>query len=266
MRKTVGMLALFLTFTLILPGLSSAEENHPRKYAIDFNLGGGYHMMQDINDYIPADFTGYSPNKINIGTQLGIGICYRYLEDFGYQIGYNALAAGVPVAYDQKYEVTATFPGAAYESWAEQTVSGWEFYALAVWYKSMGSSELSFGVGPAIYGAKLDRSIDIVRDASGSHLTGGSFYNAEGKALGLILALGFEFPIGANTGLLIQGGGRFANVGKLMYDDPSAQKFDQLVYLNPGTGAPLGVDFSGGFLKFTFRAYFKPDSKWLDAD
>jgi hypothetical protein len=166
MRNTVGMLAILLVVVLTIPAISTAEVDLNRKYGVELQLGGGFYAMEDVNDFIPADFLGYKPDKINIGTQFGVGLIYRHMENFGWQIGYNALTAGVPIAFEHKYEVRAYLPGASMESWAEQTVSGYEIYFLATWYKPTDAGELMFGIGPAIYNASLDRSIDIVRDAS----------------------------------------------------------------------------------------------------
>jgi len=261
MHKTVGMLAVVLAIIIALPNVSSAQD-HPRKYGLEFQLGGGYYLMEDVNNFLPSDFFGYEPDKINIGSQFGFGIIYRHKDNFGWNIGYNKLATGVPVALEEKYEVRTYLPGAAYESWVEQTVSGGEFYLMATWYGHLGGLETMFGIGPSFYGATLDRSIDIVRDATGSHLTGGSFFDATGNCLGMIASLGLEFPIGENSGLSIQFGGRIADIGELKYDDPNAQSGELVVYKNASTGSPMGVDFTGGFAKLTLRTYFKPTDNW----
>ena len=262
MHKTVGMLAVIIALIIVFQGTSFAENPHPKKYGVEIMLGGSYYFMEDINDFLPSDFIGYEPEKINIGSQFGFGLIYRHMDNFGYQIGFNRLIAGVPVALEEKYEITTYLPGSPFESWAEQTVSGWELYALATWYLPMGSSDLMFGIGPAIYGAKLNRSIDIVRDATGSHLTGGSFYAAKGKAMGAIVSLGYEMPLGEKTGLAFQVGGRLGKVENIYYADPEGRLSDILVYKNPDMGIPLSVDFSGGFGKLTFRIYFEPAAEW----
>ncbi|HHE46785.1 MAG TPA: hypothetical protein ENL08_03660 [Bacteroidetes bacterium] len=264
MRKTVGVIALISTLFLALPAVSTAADAHPKKYGVELQLGGGVYMMEDVNDFIPADFIYEEPDKINIGSQFGVGIIYRHMENFGWQIGFNRLAAGVPVVFEHKYEVRAYLGTASEESWMEQTVSGYEVYFMATWYKPTKAGEWMLGVGPALYKAVLDRSIDIVRDSgpSPSHLTGGSFTDAKGKALGLILTLGYELPMGSSTSLVFQGGGRLAQVGKLTYDDPNALEGKQTVYKNAATGSTMAVDFTGAFAKVTFRAYFKPSIDW----
>jgi len=264
MRKLVGMLAFFLALLFAISNVSIAGEDHPRKYGLELSIGGGFYAMEDINDFIPADFVNYTPDKINIGSQFGVGIIYRHMENFGWQIGYNSLAAGVPIAFKHKYEVRAYLPGAPTESWAEQTVSGWELYFLATWYKPTDAGELMFGFGPTLCKAVLDRSIDIVRDASGSHLTGGSFADAKGKTLGWLAMLGYEFPLGETTALTLQVGGRLAEIKELTYDDPNSVSGEQKVYKNAATGSLMAVDFSGAFAKITLRAYFKPATTWRE--
>jgi len=264
MRKTVGMLTLLMALLIALPSISSATDDNPKKFGLELQLGGGFYWMEDVNDFIPSDFRYETPDEVHIGSQFGIGIVYRHAKNFGWQIGYNRLAAGVPIAFKHKYEVRAYLGGASEESWAEQTVSGYEIYFMATWYKPTRAGEWMFGVGPAFYKAHLDRSIDIVRDSgpNPSHLTGGSFSDAEGKTLGMLLTIGYEMPLSTTTSLVFQGGGRLAKIGELSYEDPDALCGEQTVYKNAATGSKLAVDFTGGFAKVTFRAYFKPATGW----
>jgi len=217
--------------------------------------------MNDVNDALPNEFNipnVGSPDKINIGEQVGLGISYRNLENFGWQFGFNKMAfIGI-----QKYRIETIIPGTPTPSWSEQTVSGSEFYALATWYSQMDSFELLFSVGPAIYWASLDRSVDIINDASGgSHITTGSFSNADGKSIGVIGSIGFSIPVGSKTDFIIQLGGRYAKVHQLEYENPSTAQ-NEIVYRNSSTGSKMTVDFSGAFLKLSIRSYFKPSSDW----
>ncbi len=260
MYKTVCTIGIILTLLIALPSISSAGD-HPKKYGIEVQLGGGYFLMDDVNEYIPSEFTGITmadPDKINIGEQVGFGLTYRHIDNFGWQFGFNKMAfVGI-----QKYRAEVQLPNTPVDSWAEQTVSGAEFYALATWYSSLGSGDLFFGLGPAVYWAILDRSIDIVNDAGGtSHLTKGSFSGANGKSMGVMATFGFELPIGDMTGLVFQLGGRYARIMELEYEDPSTHQ-DEVVYKNPGTGTHMTVDFTGGFFKMSLRTYFKPSSDW----
>ena len=266
MRNTVGMLAAALVLLIALPGYGQAESEFPKKYGLEFQLGGGYYMMDDVNDFIPHAALGlYEPDKIHIGSQFGFAILYRQwwnkgnpLHNFGWQIGWNRLLTGVPVALEEKYYISAYLPTAPTdESWAEQTVVGSEVYALATWYGNFGSNEVMLGIGPALYYATLDRSVDIVQDP-GSHLTAGSFADAGGKALGLLVEAGLEMPMTPDLFLVVKGGGRLAKVGKLTYEDN--QGVEQTVWI--GGNATLPVDFTGGFFRVGLRTYFKPTSDW----
>ncbi len=281
MLRTVGKLVLISVFILTLPSVSSATDDHPRKYGVELQLGGGYYMLGDVNDYIPFDLgklKNEPDDKINIGSQFGIGIIYRVEDNFGWQIGFNKLSAGIPGIFEQKYKIEAQIFGAIDSSWAEQTVKGWELYALPTWYKSTGAGEMMFSIGPSVTSASLDRSIDICKDSSGTHLSGGSFVAAKGKALGLIVALGYEMPLSANTGLSFQFGARVAKIGWIKYpvvleclteeetnrisEETTDTKAYEIVYINEGIGKKFALDMTGGFAKVTYRMYFKPSSKW----
>ncbi|MCF7811844.1 hypothetical protein K9N50_12750 [bacterium] len=259
MHKTAGMLGLILALLIVFSSSTSAADS-PKKYSVEIQLGGGYYLMDDVNNALPNELNipGVSPDKINIGEQVGVGISYRNLENFGWQFGFNKMAfIGI-----QKFRVEAVLPGTPTKSWSEQTTSGAEFYALATWYKPMSSFDLMFGIGPAIYWASLDRSIDIINSASGGyHLTTGSFTDAKGKSLGIMGSIGLAIPVGSQTDLVIQAGGRYAKVTQLEYENPSTAQ-DKIVYKNSGTGSKMTVDFSGGFVKLSIRSYFKPSSDW----
>lgn len=287
MLRTVGKLVLISVFILTLPSVSSATDDHPRKYGVELQLGGGYFMLGDVNDYIPFDFVGLKDesgnpiepvDKVNIGSQFGIGIIYRVEDNFGWQIGFNKLSAGIPGIFEQKYKIEAQLYGAIDSSWAEQSVKGWELYALPTWYKSMGAGELMFGIGPTVTSASLDRSIDLCKDSSGTHLSGGSFVAAKGKALGLTLALGYEMPLSPNTGLSFQFGARVAKIGWIKYpiilvnlteeeanrisEETTVSQGSKTVYINEAIGKRFALDMTGGFAKVTYRMYFTPSSKW----
>jgi hypothetical protein len=256
MRKLVGALVVVATLLWSLPSVGLAAEL-PHKYGLELQLGGGMHLLTDVNDYLPAaNFAGITPaEELMVGAQFGIGMLYRQEPAFGWQFGYNRFANLI----DQKFRITnaPTFP----ESWAEQTLSGGELYGLATWYWPWNDMELSFGIGPAIYSATMDRSVDIAQDG-GSHITSGSFSDATGKAFGGLGTFGLEIPLKEMVGLNIQVGGRFAKIGKIAYEDPNNAGNDIPVYLNSASGAYLPVDFTGGFVKISLRGYFHPASDW----
>lgn len=260
MYKTAGMLGLILALLIVFSSSTSAADI-PKKYGVEIQLGGGYYLMDDVNNSLPNEFNipGVpTPDKINIGEQVGLGISYRNLENFGWQFGFNKMAfIGI-----QKFRIEAQLPGTGVVSWSEQTISGAEFYALATWYKPMSSFDLMFGVGPAVYWASLDRSNSIVNTSVGSvGNPAGSFTDANGKSLGLMGSIGIAIPVGSTMDLVIQAGGRYAKVTQLEYENPNTAQ-DEIVYKNSGTGSKMTVDFSGGFIKLSLRSYFKPSSDW----
>ena len=281
MLRTVGKLVLISVFILTLPSVSSATDDHPKKYGVELQFGGGYYMLGDVNDYIPIGFVGLKDepdDKVNIGLLLGIGIIYRVEDNFGWQIGFNKLTAGIPGIFEQKYKIEAQLFGAIDSSWAEQTISGWELYALPTWYKPIGAGEFMFGIGPTITAATLNRSIDLCKDSTGTHLSTGSFVAAKGKALGLTLTLGYEMPLSPNTGLSFQVAARVAKIGWIRYpiiligqteeeanrisEETTVSKGFNTVYINEAIGTRFALDMSGAFAKVTYRMYFTPSSKW----
>ena len=192
---------------LIFGTLQAGEFTHPKKYGFEITLGGGYYLMDDVNDFIPdAAFIdpfqmGGDEDKINIGNQLGFGFIYRNMDNFGWVFGYNRLNSGIPAAITGKYRINAYFKDPSSgrtleeESWVEQSLSGSELYAMPTWYFDWNNKDISLSMGPALYRVKMDRSIAITRSfGSGSNATG-SFAEADGSALGLMISAGIEFPI-----------------------------------------------------------------------
>ncbi|MBM3327067.1 MAG: hypothetical protein FJY65_08845 [Calditrichaeota bacterium] len=249
MFKSVVALALAAILCATLPAAAPAET--PHKYGVELQLGGGYFTMGDVNDFVPSSaFNNIEPDKLNLGSQLGVGILYRHLDNFGWHFGYSRFIML------QKYRVSAYL--SAVESWCEQTVSGSELYAMATWFWPTDIGEISLGVGPAFYSGALDRSIDIVQDGQ-THLTAGTFADAEGNGFGMLGNIGLEIPLKETLGLGIVFGGRLAAIDKIMYKD--AQEAERTVYTG-GSNATFGIDYSGAFAKLTLRAYFKPDAGW----
>jgi hypothetical protein len=227
----------------------------PHKYGVELQLGGGFHALTDVNDYVPANqLAAYTPaEELMIGAQFGFGLLYRQEAMFGWQFGYNRFMSLV----DSKFRIA---DNALPTSWAEQTLSGSELYAMATWFWPWDNLELSLGVGPAIYTASLDRSVDVF--TSGSHITSASFSDANGKSFGLVGALGLELPLKETLGLNVQLGGRWGKVERLNYKDPNNPDQEQPVYLSSASGSYLPVDYSGAFVKVGLRAYFQPASGW----
>ncbi len=251
MNKSVVALALVAIVFAIIPVAALAQE-HPHKYGVELQFGGGYYMMDDINDFIPSTvFSDVEPDKLNLGTQLGVGILYRHLYNFGWYFGYNRFLML------QKHRLSTYLPSSAGESWCEQSVSGSELYALATWFWPTDIGEISLGVGPGFYTASLDRSINIVQDQT--PLTAGTFADANGNGFGLLGTLGLEFGLKEMLGLGIVVGGRLASVDKLVYKD--AQEAEHTVYIG-GSNETMSVDYTGAFVKLTLRAYFRPDASW----
>lgn len=276
MRKPVGVLTTILALLLLLPGITQAVapghaedliKIHPKKYGIELTVGSGYSVMENVNNFIPDAgfinplYMGSDEDDINISTQLGIGFSYRSKNDFGWTFGFNRLTAGIPAVLEQKFRRNAFFPESqGAESWAEQTVAGTEIYFTPSWYWDWNNKDVSFNIGPAIYRAKLDRSIAIVQSSGSGANPAGSFNDATGTSLGLLISAGLDIPMKESYFLTIKGGARLANVGKLTFDDN--QDVEQTVWLNNSSNATLAVDFSGVFLSVGVRAYFQPSSDW----
>lgn len=262
MRISTRALVAILSVLIALPVISFAGD-HAKKFGVEFIAGGSYFNMADVNDFIPTnDFLNIDPEKLHIGSQFGIGLLYRHMENFGWQFGYSRMFGGVPVVLEEKYRVERFLGNSQEASYAEHVVSGVEFYAMATWYKPMGEGELMFGLGPALYKASLDRNIYIKQDANSSPIGTGSFVEAKGKSFGMVGAVGYEMMLKPTLGLSLQFGGRIAKVSKLHWEDPRVDESEEFVMLNTYSNSTLPVDFTGGFGKITLRAYFKPSSNW----
>lgn len=251
MRYIAGLLAATLILSLALPGSLLADNPNPKKYGIEFQFGGGYNLMQDLNDYVPntanASFAGYTPtNEVNLDAQFGMALVYRHMEDFGWQFGYNRFL------FANNFRIENS-----QGSWAEQSVVGSELSILATWFKPLDAGELFLGVGPGFYFATMDRSVSIYQSGSSIPTSEGTFEDAKGQAMGLIGLVGFEMMLKSNLGLTFQLGGRSAVIGQMKYIDENGN--EQIVYQG---GTKLPVDFTGGFGKITLRAYFAPSSDW----
>lgn len=250
MNGTKGVLTVLGATWLMVGALWAAEPTH--RYGVDFQIGGGYHLFGDVNDWDPGtQFLGVSPDEVHLGTQVGFGIFYRHLENFGWQLGYSRFIML------QKYQISLMGPTG--ENWAEQTINGSETYALATWLWKAPIGEISLGLGPGFYTATMDRSINVYPEGSTTPLTSGTFANAKGQSFGILGQVGWEIPLKPMVGLLVNVGGRLATVDKIAYKD--VQDVEQVVRVGAGN-ATLAVDFSGVFAKITLRAYFKPSSEW----
>jgi len=265
MRNLAGALAAALALFILLSGPATAGDAYlAKKYGIDVQLGGGYYAMEDINNFIPdaafidPRFKGADKDDINFGSQFGVGFSYRHMKNFGWTFGLNYLAAGIPAAMEQKYRRNCFIT--ADESWTEQTINGREIYILPTWYWPWKRNELMLGIGPAFYRASLDRVISIVRSSGSGANPAGSFDDAHGTSLGLLINGGVEIPVEKNLYLMVLGGIRMAKVGTLTYTDNT--DIEQKVMKNTASNATLAADFSGFFVKVALRSYFIAGSDW----
>lgn len=259
MHKAIRAIFALVAILLILPNMTFAEDNssdwRSKRYSVEFQFGGGYWMMEDVNNYLPeATFAAGSTDEINIGMQLGVGFFLRQLEDFGWAFGYNGFMT------PQKHRRSTYFTST--ESWAEQTVSGGELYFLPTWIFPWDNKEITFSVGPAFYTAKVNRSVSIVRTEGAGANAAGSFEDAKGTTLGAVIAAGLEFPMKDDFYLRLNLGGRFAKIAKIYEETPDGAGGIIKQEIKRGSGSSFAVDYSGVYLNLAIRAYFQPDTKW----
>jgi len=266
MLKTVRAFVVLVAIFLALPLAGYAADDFAKKYGVDIMIGGSYYNMTDINNFLAdQDFIATDPEKINIGTQIGIALLYRSDPGFGWQIGHSRLFAGVPGIAEQKFkhEAILTSKGASLVSTAEQRVSGGESYILGTFYTNTGPVELSLGIGPSIYSATLERTVVLYQSAGlNAPASPSAFTDATGWSMGFIAKVGIELDFSEQTGLAFEVGGRYAKVAKLSWEDPNNQDNVTIVRMNSYSNATLPVDFSGMFAKLTLRKYFEPASGW----
>lgn len=267
MLKTVRALAIVIAVFLALPLAGYAADDFAKKYGIELTLGGSYYNLADVNDFLAdQDFAAYTPDRIHMGTQLGVTLLYRSKPNFGWQIGYNKLFSGVPGSEQMfKHEAVLVSKGAALTSSAEQRVSGSETFALAMLYTHAGPLELSVGAGPAIYSANLERTVVLYQSAGlNAPANPSGFSDATGWTTGLIGKVGLELDFTPYTGIALELGGRLAKVTKVKYTSPNTPDQETIVMTNSYSNSSLPVDFSGGFARLSVRMYFSPASGWRD--
>lgn len=266
MLKTVRAFVVLVALFLALPLAGHAADDFWKKYGVDIMIGGSYYNLSDINNFLAdQDFAATDPEKINIGTQIGIALLYRSEPGFGWQIGHNRMFAGVPGIAEQKFthEAILTSKGATLVSSAEQRVSGGETYAIGTFYTNTGALELSLGIGPAIYSASLDRTVILYQSAGANAPANPSaFTDATGWSMGFIAKVGLELDFTEHTGLAFEVGGRYAKVAKISWQDPNNTDNVTIVRKNAYSNSTLPVDFSGAFARLTLRKYFEPASGW----
>jgi len=267
MLKTVRALAIVIAVFLALPLAGYAADDYAKKYGVELTLGGSYYNLADVNDFVAdQDFAAVDPDKIHMGTQIGVSLLYRPKAHFGWQVGYSKLFAGVPGS-EQKFshEAILTSKGASRVSTAEQRVSGSETFAIAMLYTYTGPVELSVGAGPALYSATLDRTVVLYQSAGiNAPANPSGFSDASGWSLGLIAKAGLELDLTPYTGLALEVGGRLAKVAKVKYTFPDTPDTEKIVMMNSYSNSSLPVDLSGGFARLTLRKYFNPASGWRD--
>ncbi len=127
---------------------------------------------------------------------------------------------------------------------------GNEFYAKAVivTYPSERLN-LNFGVGLAYYNTELQVQDDFTRRF---------YYDAVGRAFGLIGSLGLELGLSERMGLYLGGGGRLVNSNNFSYESSPGIRSGVTVL---GGSRPMEVNLTGGYGQVGLALVFRQSDK-----
>ncbi len=238
MYRLLGTLCIASLLTLSVTTTSFAYES-PRKYGIQMGGGFGIYDMGDITlatDYLSARRAGNTTTTGDAGFMGNLALIYRPARHQMWEIGFNPL-----------FDVENLVENSAGDSLTTGQIlmHANEFYAKAtvVTYPSERLN-LNFGVGLAYYNCEMQ-----VQDEFSSRF----YYDAVGRAFGLIGSVGLELGLAERVGLYLGAGGRWANVTNFSHESSAGVRSSVPVL---GGSRPWEVNLSGGYGQLGLRFYF----------
>jgi hypothetical protein len=229
---------------------AAAVSTSPQKYGIEVRGGFGQYDMGDVTPGIQQMATnlwdkgiiGVTETK-DVGPAAGFSLLFRPTRHAMWEVGYNALM-------DVENKVT-TIPDTAS---GQILMHASEFFVKGNLVATLTDRvNLNFGAGISYNVAELQ-----IQD----NLKGEYFYDADGRAFGLVGSLGIEFLVTNRIGLNLQGGGRLANTTWFSYIDKTTGNRATLSAI--GGGRPMEVNLSGAYANLGLRFYFDPVTKPVD--
>jgi hypothetical protein len=236
---------------LVLLGSSSAFAGSPQQYGIEVRGGFGQYNMGDVTPGIEsiqaammAKGITTSLDEKDTGPAGGFSLMFRPTRHSMWEVGFNALFD----VNNKSMSIPDTATGQILMHANEFFVKG------SVIATVTDKLQLDFGAGLSYYNAELQ-----IQDQA----TPAYFYDADGRAFGLIGTVGVEYLLTQRVGLTLQGGGRIANTTHFSYINSSLRVREGLEIL-PNGGRPFEVNLSGLFGQAGLRFYFDPVTKPVD--
>lgn len=244
MYRLLGTLCIASLLTLSVTATSFAYDS-PRKYGIQLGGGFGLYDMGDVSlgtDYLTDLRSGNTATTADTGPMGGFALLYRPARHQMWEIGYNAIL-----------DVENLVENAAADSSGQILMHANEFYAKAVVVTYPAERlNLNFGVGLAYYNAELQIQDDFTRRF---------YYDAVGRAFGLVGSLGLELGLSEQLGLYLGGGGRLVNTNNFTYESSPGVRSSLPVL---GGSRAMEVNLTGGYAQLGLRMYFDKVTKPID--
>ncbi|MCB9366579.1 MAG: hypothetical protein H6506_00740 [Calditrichaeota bacterium] len=246
MNRLLVTLCIASLLTLSVTTSSVAYES-PRKYGIQLGGGFGIYDMGDITlatDFLESRRSGSTVTTADAGPMGNLALIYRPSRHQMWEIGYNALLDVENLVENSAGDSLTT---------GQVLMHANEFYAKAgiVTYPSERLN-LNFGLGLAYYNCEMQ-----IQD----EFTNNYYYDAVGRAFGLVGSVGLELGVSKRVGLYLGGGGRLANVTNFTHEATRGVRSGVTV-LNGSR--PWEVNLTGGYGQLGLRFYFDKVTEPID--
>jgi hypothetical protein len=236
---------------LVLLGSSSAFAGSPQQYGIEVRGGFGQYNMGDVTPGIKSIHAAMVAKGMTASLELkdsgpagGFSLVYRPTRHSMWEVGYNAL-------FDVNNKSNSTPDTAS----GQILMHANEFFVKGTLVATVTDLlHVDMGLGLAYYNAELQ-----IQDQA----TPAYYYDADGRAFGLVGTVGVEYLLTKRIGVILQGGGRIANTTHFTYINTSLRAREGLEIL-PNGGRPFEVNLSGAYGQAGLRFYFDPVTKPVD--
>jgi hypothetical protein len=242
-----GLILLALVFVAMGSNTALASDS-PQKYGVEVRGGFGMYDMGDvkpgIESYQGTLRAAHIPSTLNEkdnGPAAGFSFLYRASRHTMWEVGYNALM-------DVNNKLDA--PDSAS---AQILMHSSEFFFKGHIVATLTNRiQASIGGGISYYNAELQ--------VQNNH-TRAYYFDADGRAFGLVGSVGLECLLTKRLGLSLQGGGRVANATHFSYRDQTDMRTELSAV---GGGRPMEVNLSGAYATLGLRFYFDPVTGTMD--
>lgn len=250
MYRFSGTSIVCLLLLVAWGSIPAQAQDSPQKYGIELRGGFGMYEMGDVTSGIESIQRAVRSNSTPISNSLstsdngplgGFSFLYRPTAHTMWEVGYNAIL-----------DVENTVDTSPDTASGQILMHANEFFLKGNVVATLSQRiHADFGAGVSYYNAELQVQDNLRRRY---------YYDAVGRSWGLIGTVGLEFLLSNRVGLLLQGGGRFANVTHFSYETSGTRQ--QLSVID-GT-RPMEVNLTGGFGVLGLRIYFDRVTRPVD--